>query len=256
MSGLRAASLGSGSKGNSTLIEAGRTSILVDCGFSMRETIRRLKRLGREPEQISAIVVTHEHSDHVAGVAPLARRYGIPVWLTTGTLRGAPALDQIETGIIRYDEALVAGDIEIHPFSVPHDAREPCHFVFDDGHARLAVVTDLGHVTDRVIEALDGCNALMVESNHDSDMLENGPYPRQLKQRVGGVHGHLNNAQTAALLARLDRSRLRWVCALHLSETNNRPELARAALASGMDCLADDILVASQRSGLGWTSAN
>lgn len=252
MASLRAASLGSGSKGNATLIEAGQTCVMVDCGFSGKEAQRRLAQLGRSPAQLSAIVVTHEHSDHVSGVARLARQFDIPVWLTAGTLRGAPALDQIDTGIVRYEEPLVIGDLELLPFSVPHDAREPCHFVFDDGGSKVAVLTDLGHVTDKIVDTLRRCDALMIEANHDARMLEEGPYPAQLKDRVGGSRGHLNNDQTAGLLQRLDCSRLRWVCGLHLSEQNNTPDLARAAISSAMECDASEILIATQRSGLPW----
>ncbi|MCH7510640.1 MAG: MBL fold metallo-hydrolase [Proteobacteria bacterium] len=252
--GLRIAYLGSGSKGNSALIEAGRTSVMLDCGFSTKETLRRLERLGRAPETITAILVTHEHSDHVSGVARLARRFNIPVWLTAGTLQGCPALDDVETGIINPHQPLVLGDLEITPMPVPHDAREPCQFVFDDGSDRLGVMTDIGHVTAHVVETLAACTALAIEANHDVEMLTSGPYPYRLKQRVGGRLGHLNNQQTGNLLKEVDTSRLRWVAGVHLSDTNNTPELASMAMASALECEPEEILIAGQESGLDWQS--
>ena len=254
MGDLRIAYLGSGSKGNSALIEAGRTSVMLDCGFSIKETVRRLARLDRSPESITAILVTHEHSDHVSGVARLARRFNIPVWLTVGTLQGCPALDDVETGIINPHQALVLGDLEITPMPVPHDAREPCQFVFDDGSDRLGVMTDIGHITPHVVETLAACSALAIEANHDLDMLNNGPYPYRLKQRVGGRLGHLNNGQTGELLKEVDCSRLRWVAGLHLSDTNNTPKLVSTAMASALNCETEEVLIAGQESGLDWQS--
>ncbi len=251
---LRIAYLGSGSKGNSALIEAGQTTIMLDCGFSTIETLRRLEKLDRSADDITAILVTHEHSDHVSGVARLARRFAIPVWLTAGTLKGCPALDDVETGIINPHEPLILGDLEITPMPVPHDAREPCQFVFDDGSDRLGVMTDIGHVTPHVVETLAACSALVIEANHDLDMLNNGPYPYALKQRVGGHLGHLNNGQTGDLLTEVDCSRLRWVAGVHLSENNNTEELARTAMASALDCKTDEVLIAGQQSGLEWQS--
>jgi len=252
--GLRIAYLGSGSKGNSALVEAGDTMVMLDCGFSTRETLHRMDRLNRSPEAISAILVTHEHSDHIAGVARLARRFGMPVWLTAGTLHGCRELESVETGIINPHEPLVLGELEITPMAVPHDAREPCQYVFDDGVDRLGVITDIGHITPHVVETLAGCSALAVEANHDSGMLDDGPYPYRLKERVGGRYGHLNNLQTAKLLQSVDGSRLRWVAGVHLSETNNTPGLAREAMAGALGCQNEEVLIAGQASGLDWQS--
>ncbi len=254
MGDLRIAYLGSGSKGNSALIEAGRTSVMLDCGFSTREALRRLERLDRSPESITAILVTHEHSDHISGVARLARRFDIPVWLTAGTLKGCPDLIDVETGIINPHQPLVLGDLEITPMPVPHDAREPCQFVFDDGSDRLGVMTDIGHITPHVVETLAACSALVIEANHDVEMLASGPYPYQLKQRVGGHLGHLNNGQTAGLLTEVDCSRLRWVAGVHLSDTNNTPQLASMAMANSLECKTEEVLIAGQESGLDWQS--
>jgi phosphoribosyl 1,2-cyclic phosphodiesterase len=249
---MRFASLGSGSRGNATLVESGSTLVMVDCGFSCRETERRMARLGYSAAQLAAILVTHEHGDHIRGVCALARQYDVPVWLSAGTqlmLRNdAPPESH------RFDGQSVIrlGDLEIQPFTVPHDAREPCQFVFADGRHRFGLLTDTGTITAHIRACLDGCNALMIECNHDPDMLARGPYSASLKARVGGPLGHLSNAQAAGLLESIDCSRLQHVAAAHLSDKNNHPELARAALASSLGCAADWIGVAGQEAGLGW----
>lgn len=244
--------LGSGSRGNATLVEAGGTTVLLDCGFSVTQVEQRLARLGRRIEDIDAIVVTHEHGDHVGGVATLARTFGLPVWATAGTARAAGLMDMAEWCVFDSHAAFAIGDMEISPFPVPHDAREPCQFVFGDGARRLGVLTDVGTITPHIVTTLSGCDALMLECNHDLTMLVTGEYTPRLKKRVGGAHGHLNNEQAAALLAALDRSRLRYVVAAHLSEKNNRPELARRALAGAMNCEDEWIAVADQEQGLDW----
>jgi len=249
---MRFASLGSGSRGNATLIESGSTLVTVDCGFSCRETERRMARLGCSAAQLAAILVTHEHGDHIRGVCALARQYDVPVWLSAGTrlmLRnGAPPESH------RFDgqSGIRLGDLEIQPFTVPHDAREPCQFVFADGNYRFGLLTDTGRITAHIRACLDGCDALMLECNHDPDMLARGPYSASLKARVGGPLGHLSNAQAAGLLESIDCSRLQHVVAAHLSDKNNHPELARAALASSLDCATDWIGVADQEDGLEW----
>jgi phosphoribosyl 1,2-cyclic phosphodiesterase len=249
---MRFASLGSGSRGNATLIESGSTLVMVDCGFSCRETERRMARLGCSVAQLSAILVTHEHGDHIRGVCALARQYAVPVWLSAGTQlmlrKDAPPESH------RFDgqSGIRLGDLGIQPFTVPHDAREPCQFVFTDGYHRFGLLTDTGRITTHIRACLDGCDALMIECNHDPDMLARGPYTASLKARVGGPLGHLSNAQAAGLLESIDCSRLQHVVAAHLSDKNNHPELARAALASSLDCATDWIGVAGQEDGLGW----
>lgn len=249
---LRFASLGSGSRGNATLVEAGGTCVMIDCGFSVAETRRRLARLGRAPQDIHAILVTHEHSDHIGGVAAFARRFDVPVWMTAGTsvMHDATSLPSLEWFDGHSPFAL--GDLEVSPFPVPHDAREPCQFVFSDGGVRLGILTDTGSITAHIRTLLDGCAALLLECNHDTAMLANGPYPPGLKRRVGGRLGHLSNGQAAHLLAMLDTSRLQHVAAAHISDKNNRPELARAALADALGCAAEWISVADQATGLAW----
>ena len=250
---MRFASLGSGSRGNALLVESGTTRLLVDAGFGPREMSRRLERLGAAAGEIDAVLVTHEHSDHVGGVFACARRYGWTVLLTHGTLAGCRMVDsEVPTRVINSHEALVLGDIKVQPFPVPHDAREPVQFVFEDGASRLGVLTDAGHVTSHMVEMLDACDALVLECNHDIGMLERGSYPSALKRRIGSRWGHLDNAAAASLLAQVGRSRLRHVVAAHLSEENNRPELARIALAAVLDCEHYWIGIATQDDGFPW----
>ncbi len=251
---MRFACLGSGSEGNGLLVEVDSTRVLVDCGFGVRDTVARLSRIGVAAETVTAIVVTHEHSDHIGGVAAFAARFGTPVWLTFGTLSVVTErfarLDRVY-GFDSHDTFTVDA-IEVRPFPVPHDAREPVQFVCSDGNWRLGVLTDLGTSTAYVESSLSGCDALVLECNHDLDLLANGDYPYPLKQRIAGKFGHLDNGAAAGLLARIDTSRLKHLIAAHLSQHNNRPELARAALAASLGCAADWIGIADQRLGFGW----
>jgi len=251
---MRFASLGSGSQGNGLIVESGTTRILLDCGFGLADTTSRLQRLGIAPEGLSAIVVTHEHDDHIGGVARLARRHGIPVWLTHGTLVGFEALfaGVGEVHEIGSYEAFSVGDLRIEPFPVPHDAREPAQYVFGDGSRRLGVLTDTGCSTPHIESMLSGCQALVLECNHDLEMLHAGSYPQRLRERIAGRLGHLDNAAAAQLLGRLDCGKLQHLVAAHLSQENNRPDLARAALAGAMGCEPGWIGVAGQDEGLDW----
>lgn len=250
---MRFASLGSGSRGNALLVEAGSTRVLIDAGFGPREMSRRLGRLNLTGEDVDAVLVTHEHSDHVGGVFACARRFGWTVLLTHGTLAacGDDGADE-RTTVIDSHESLSVGDICMHPFPVPHDAREPVQFVLTDGKRRLGVLTDAGHVTSHMVARLDGCDALVLECNHDAQMLAQGSYPPALKRRVGGPWGHLDNAAAASLLSAVNRSALRHVVVAHLSEENNRPALAQAALSAVMGCGRDWIGVATQDEGFAW----
>lgn len=251
---MRFASLGSGSRGNALLVEAGSTRVLLDCGFGPRETLFRLGRLGCMPETLAGILVTHEHSDHIGGVVKLAARYGLKVWMTHGTLASAstgqaalPGLELIDSHV-----PLSVGDLELIPFPVPHDAREPVQFVFSDGARRLGVVTDLGCSTPHVERMLSGCDALVLECNHDVDMLRRGHYPPHLQRRIASRFGHLDNTAAAALLGALDTRKLKHLVAAHLSQQNNTPELARSALAGVLGCAASWVGVAGQDEGLAW----
>ncbi len=252
---MRFASLGSGSGGNATLIECGDTALLVDCGFSVRETERRLQRLGYEAGRLAALLVTHEHGDHAGGIAALARKYDLPVYATRGTVRGCrpsvalqglAKLQRVEPGV-----AFAVGGVEVLPVPVLHDAGEPCQYRFEHRGRRFGLLTDLGSVDNAVVEAYRGCDALLLECNHDRDMLYRGPYPWSLKQRVGGPLGHLSNAQAGELLAGLQPERLQVLALAHLSLKNNTEVLARAAMAP---LLRSDqtLLAAHQTQGLAW----
>lgn len=250
---MRFASLGSGSRGNALVVEVKHTRLLLDCGFSIRETVARLSRLDLQPEELAGILITHEHADHIGGAVKLARRYELPVWLTHGSF-SSHALAQTLPDIRLIDghSAFLVGEIEVQPFPVPHDAREPVQYAFSSGSRRLGVLTDTGGSTPHIEAVLSGCDALVLECNHDSDLLRDGPYPPVLKQRVAGRFGHLDNAMAASLLARLDNSKLQHLIAAHLSEKNNTPELARAALSGVLNCEPEWIGVADQMDGFGW----
>ena len=250
---MRFASLGSGSQGNGLVVAAGSTCILVDCGFSTDETERRLARLGLAPNDLAGLFVTHEHGDHADGTLPFARRHGLRAWMTHGTARELAA-DASDLTIIDSHTAFVIGELEVQPFPVPHDAREPVQLVVSDGAARLGILTDVGTPTRHIAAMLSGCAALVLECNYDSDMLAAGPYPSWLKARIGGPLGHLANAAAAEILAAIDRSRLQHVIAAHLSQTNNLPQLATAALSDVLGCAPDEIAVADQANGFGWRS--
>lgn len=257
---LRFRSLGSGSTGNATLIEARSgattTRLLVDCGFGIRQIESRLLQAGVEPASLDAIFITHEHSDHVGSAFSLARRHRIAVWTSRGTHAaiGEPEHDGLLC--IASDSVTIdLGALQIAPFTVPHDAREPLQLTCTDGAARLGVLTDLGHASAQVERALQGCSALVLECNHDPDLLAVSSYPPFLKQRVGGRHGHLANHAAAQLLERLQLRQLGALVAAHLSEQNNRPELARAALRAVTGRDDADIHVASAASGTDWLAA-
>ncbi len=236
------------------LVESGGTRVLLDCGFGIRETVRRLAQRSVAPETLAAIVVTHEHSDHIGGVFKLACRYGVPVWLTHGTLSAAPEARAgvPELKIIDGHTRYTLDDLEILPYPVPHDAREPVQYVFSDGDKRLGVLTDAGSLTPHLVSMLDACDALVLECNHDLEMLAASAYPPSLQRRISGRLGHLDNAAAASLLSQLDVSRLQHLVAAHLSEQNNRPELAVAALADAMGCEAGWVGVAGQDEGFDW----
>ncbi len=252
---LRFCSLGSGSEGNALVVEvvdAGSvTRVLLDNGFSARQLRARLARVGLQVEDLDAIVLTHEHSDHVGGVDSLLRRHALPVFCSAGT---AAAAGVAAARVVVSGEIVAVGAIELVPFAVNHDAAEPLQYVFSDGARRLGVLTDIGSPDEQVVSALNGLDALVLECNHDVDLLLTSSYPAFLKQRIIGGRGHLSNAQAAQLLAQLDRRRLRCVAAAHLSRRNNHPRLAKAALAAAIGASAEDFLVADQDAGLLWQS--
>ncbi|MCZ6833037.1 MAG: MBL fold metallo-hydrolase [Acidobacteria bacterium] len=228
--------LGSGSAGNSSLVRAGRTTLLIDIGFSARETGRRMALAGVAVESVTAILLTHEHNDHVAGAAVASRRWGVPVFCRASVAeaarlheKGAAHLESLPES--RFD----LGDLRITPFPVPHDAVETVGFVVEGEGVRLGYATDMGEVTDTVVEHLAGSHILAVEANHDVDMTRHGPYPWHLKKRILGDRGHLSNEGTAELLSRVTGAETRQVVLTHLSETNNTPELALLSARDGLE---------------------
>ncbi|MEA5444473.1 MBL fold metallo-hydrolase [Gammaproteobacteria bacterium AB-CW1] len=252
MSTFRFAFLGSGSRGNALLVEAAGRRVLVDCGFSARETARRMAGLNLEPGQLDAILVTHEHADHASGVVRLARRHGLPVFTTHGTRAAVGDGDDLDWRLISSHEDFFLGKLAVTPVAVPHDAREPVQFILGDGQHRLGLLTDLGHVTPHVVRCYSGCQALVLEANHDRAMLASGPYPPALKRRVGGDFGHLNNEQSAAFLDASDMQSLERLIAAHISEKNNDADLARDTLADGIGWSSSRVEVAVQDSASDW----
>ncbi len=313
--------LASGSKGNSTVVSGGRTRILVDCGLSCRELFRRMKLVGEEPETLDAILITHEHSDHVSGVAVTARKLGIPVYFTEGTHRAwmrwltprrqmtyAQWLEQCrrqaaerqaeaettaeegepdESDLVESEEApqqeavsvlpaasattkdptwlpaveyfragepFEIGDIAVSPFTIPHDAADPVGFVFQAEGVRMASATDLGYISPNVRAQLQGVDLLLLESNHDLEMLRDGPYPWAVKQRVLSRVGHLSNEAAAGFLEDGYDGQAAYVILAHLSESNNLPELARVAAERALNgrasLLANQLLLAKQHEPL------
>ena len=248
---MRIASLGSGSRGNATLVQHRETTLLVDNGFSLKQFHRRLQRLGLEAGRIDAVLLTHEHGDHSGGVQRLCANHGIPLWTTVGTARAA-LTPEFEFHSLVAGQRVAFGDIEVLPVTVPHDANEPLQFVFHevDNGRRLGVLTDAGHITRHMIEAFDRLDGLLLEFNYDPGMLENGPYPEMLKQRVGGNHGHLSNQQSLELLERIDTRNLVCLIAAHISEKNNHPDIV-GELIRQLDGVPEPVL-ASQDGGFDW----
>ncbi|WP_374619814.1 MBL fold metallo-hydrolase [Pandoraea sp.] len=260
---MRFASLGSGSEGNALLVEASEgastTRILLDCGFSMREVERRLSARSIDVASLDAIVITHEHADHIGSALSLTRKYQIPLIMSWGTGQAVKVHatlkadgDDARVRWCRADERFAVGAIELYPYTVPHDAREPLQFVFSDGARRLGVLTDAGCPTAHLIAALGGCDALVLECNHDRNMLANSKYPASLKARIGGTYGHLANDAAAEILGAIDRVKLQRVICAHLSEQNNTAELAMAAMSGVIGSEATEILVATQAGGFDW----
>lgn len=253
---FRFASLGSGSKGNGTLVQwldsqGNKGALLIDCGFSAKEAVIRLERLGLTASDLSAVLVTHEHGDHIKGVAPLARRFKLPVYMTSGTFHSKDLGELPALHLIEGYQPFAIGDLQITPVAVPHDAREPCQFIFELNSKRLGVLTDLGSISDHVETSFQDCDALVMEANHDPMMLASGPYPPTLKRRVGGPWGHLSNQQTALFLERCDLSRLQHLVVAHISLTNNSLELAQQVLSSAASRV-ERVTWACQDQGFDW----
>jgi phosphoribosyl 1,2-cyclic phosphodiesterase len=221
--------LGSGSRGNAVYISDGTTAILVDAGFSAREIDRRLRDREIDPAGLKALLITHEHTDHVKGVERLVRRHHLPVYLTAGTGRSVDP-DGVLPDVVPFacGREFRIGTLTVRPFSIPHDAGDPVGFTVTANGIRIGIATDLGQPTALVRDHLQGCRVLILESNHDPDMLKNGPYPWFLKQRIRGRTGHLSNQDSGRLLSDLVHTGLEHVILAHLSETNNTPQMALA----------------------------
>ncbi len=234
---MRLAVLGSGSAGNATCIEGDGARILLDAGFSCREIAGRLRAAGVEPHRLDALVITHEHADHVRGASLFSRTFAVPVYCTAATFRAA-ALDRQGVhahAAVEAGAAFSIGGMILTPFAVPHDAAETVGYLVESGDERVGYATDLGHPPEEVRESLRDCDLLMLEANHDVDMLRAGPYPETVKRRVLGRHGHLDNEAAADLACDVARGRTARIVLAHLSRTNNRPELALEAARRGFE---------------------
>jgi len=230
--------LASGSRANCALVASSTTHILIDAGLSCRETFKRLRALGEKPDQLSAILITHEHSDHIAGLQRLASKLNVPVFLTESTHREwgramrdeqgkipeLPKLERFASG-----SGFQVGDIEVKPFTIPHDAADPVGFTFRTEGVKIGFATDLGYMPVSVRDHLRGCDILVIESNHDLEKLRTGPYPWSVKQRVMSRVGHLSNDALAEFFSSDYDGGAAYVVLAHLSEQNNHPEIARAA---------------------------
>ncbi len=267
---MRFCSLGSGSEGNALLVEAGigpdgasrpggsgqAYRVLVDCGFRLKEIESRLAVVALEAKQIDAILVTHEHGDHIGGVYRLAQAHNIPVYLTHGTHRNGPSSGRTEVHFLDPYEAVELPGLRVEPIAVPHDAAEPVQYLLDDGISRLGVLTDLGHWTQHIADKLCRAESLILETNHDLHLLANNPrYPEMLKRRISGQYGHLSNTQASDILKALAGGALKRVIGAHLSKANNRPDIALKALQDGAEGQALEIFLADQANGFDWIAA-
>ncbi|MBN2405236.1 MAG: MBL fold metallo-hydrolase [Coriobacteriia bacterium] len=242
--------LGSGSRGNCIAVCSADEVILVDAGLSARETRRRMAEAGVDEANVCGILLTHEHSDHVAGVRVLAKCLDVPVLATAGTIEGSSHLAAVKVmERIRPDDDFTIGSLKIRAFRTSHDAVEPVGYAFEDARGvRFGLASDTGHVPAAALEVLQSCSMVGLESNHDVNMVRTGPYPAFLKNRILSATGHLSNDDAALVLERLIESGVRSVCAVHLSEQNNRPQIVRETLEACVHRLGADtrIIVASQ----------
>lgn len=253
---MRVASLGSGSSGNSLLVQVAGTTVLVDCGFTMKEAIARMFALGITPGEIDAVLISHEHGDHMKGVGPLSRKFGLTVWCTHGTYHKARDNRFSSVRLFHAHEPFVVGEISVDPFPTPHDAAESCQFVFEAGSARFANVTDLGACTAHVKEKLKGIHGLVIECNYDNQMLANGPYPPSLQARIRSKYGHLGNDQAATLLAQLDHKELQCILLGHLSEQNNSDAIALSTICDALAERHERVTVLAQHCASDWFEIN
>jgi len=257
---LRFKNLGSGSAGTATVVEARCgaqvSRLLIDCGLSVKELSKRLAQADLTLEDLDAVFVTHEHADHIGHTQQLAKRTALPVWMSRGTALASGVLEwglpSDKLLLVKDGQTLTLGSLQLQPFTVPHDAREPLQLRCSDGASSLGVLTDLGHGSNHVVQALQTCQALLLECNHDSELLAQSAYPPFLKKRIAGPLGHLSNSESAQLASALNHSGLNLLVAAHLSERNNRPDMAQAVLSLALGCGIDDIPVADPLEGTPW----
>ncbi|WP_292516954.1 MBL fold metallo-hydrolase [Methanoculleus sp.] len=236
--------LASGSKGNCTYLRGERGALLIDAGLSARETLNRLSDAGGDASLVEGILVTHEHIDHIRGVDVLARRLGVPVYATGGTLAALSGKCRQSTELrrCRCGEPFTLGDFSVEPFAASHDAREPCGFAVTESDLRIGCCTDTGTITPTMFDRLASCDAVLLESNHCPDMLENGPYPAYLKSRIRSKQGHLSNPDAARCLQRL-ADHIHMAVLAHLSEINNTHEKALLSAFEGLGFYSDQVAV-------------
>ena len=249
---MQFSSLGSGSKGNCTVVRNGKSTLLIDCGFGITKTIESLVARGVDPHTVSAIFVTHEHGDHIRGVRMLANRFNIPVYATSGTFSKIASLNSMLVNVIEGGDVISIQGIKVRSVEVPHDAREPTQFVVESPNERFGLLTDIGSINDMVVDHYSECDSLFVESNHDIDMLWSGNDPEFLKQRVSSDLGHLSNGQAKEFLARVRHSRLNNVVIGHVSQRNNNT----AVLQREYEQLNRELslTIATQETGTPWLS--
>ena len=250
---MRYCSLGSGSRGNATLVATDDQALLIDCGFSRKVIMQRLQEAQQNPQTLVGVFVTHEHGDHAKGVQALCELLDIPIYSSFGTARKMGWTEHALWQCIRSEQPVGLGSMDVFPVVVPHDAEEPLQFVVQStAGKRLGVLSDLGTLTPHILQAYNGCHGLQLEANHDPVMLMNGPYPPGLRARVAGNFGHLSNQQCAELLQRLHWQGLQHVTAGHISEKNNARELVSQTLSGILGCRAEEVKLLDQDSISAW----
>lgn len=255
---MRFCSLGSGSSGNSFIVQDNSSTLLIDCGFGLSETVTRLDRYGLKPDQLNGILLTHEHEDHVKGAFSFSNKYNIPIYLSHGTFKMCKKRINenydIDFNIISGVKSFMINDIKVTPLIVPHDAREPFQYKFESKRKSIAIVTDLGFITKHLIENLKNIKGLVIEFNHDKSMLINSDYPQSLKDRVSGMYGHLENMESIKLLKSINYKDIKWIAAAHLSEKNNDEDLVKRLISEATMKENEYIKIIDQTNGIDWMS--
>ena len=253
---MQFASLGSGSAGNSFVVKQNKSLLMVDCGFAIQDIVSRLERLNETPENLSGILLTHEHEDHVKGAFKFANKFNIPIWLSYGTYKMCEKhiikSYEIDLNMIDSHNTFAIQDFLVEPFPVPHDAREPTQFTLSNGNHKLGILTDTGSSTPHIEKVLQNLDALIIEFNHDLNLLESSEYSYSLKKRISGKLGHLDNQTAADILGKIQFKKLKHLVAAHLSEKNNTEDLVKEAIVEKIECDRDWIKIATQAEGTSW----